>query len=83
MSRTLEIKQPLPELPCPLCGGLLRARDGQITPSKSWSDCLRRCPRCRVGYSNARRNPTILFDDPGLNVPPEVRGGVSKPWNSP
>jgi hypothetical protein len=29
-----------------------------------------------VGISNARRNPTIIFDDPRLNVPEEFRDGV-------
>jgi hypothetical protein len=44
--------------------------------AENWLDCHRRCSICRVGVSNARRNPTILFDDPRLNVPHGVRDGI-------
>ena len=70
------IRRPLPEVGCPLCGDILRAGPGEAVAPASWRDCLRRCPECEVGVSNARSRPTVLFNDPRLNVPQEVRDGV-------
>ena len=66
----------LPEMGCPACGSILRPRPGAAIAPTTWRDCLRRCLRCELGLSNARINPTVLFNDPRMNVPPEVRGGV-------
>jgi hypothetical protein len=76
MTETYRIRRPLPHVACPLCGTVLQACPGRIVSAENWLDCHRRCSICRVGISNARRNPTIIFDDPRLNVPHEVRNGV-------
>jgi hypothetical protein len=55
---------------------MLRARPGERVRAENWLDCLRRCEGCRVGVSNAMSNPTIIFDDPRLNIPEEVLDGV-------
>jgi len=44
--------------------------------SSTFQSCLRKCPGCRVGYSNARNNPTLIWEDPLFNVPASVRKGV-------
>ena len=67
---------PLPAIPCPLCGTVLEEGPGEALPPATWLDCLRRCPLCEVGLSNNLNNPTVIFNDPRMNVPPEVRGGV-------
>lgn len=50
-------------------------RGGAPTAS-DYASCLRKCPACRVGYSNARSNPTLIHEDPIANVPPEVHIGA-------
>ncbi len=67
---------PLPSIPCPLCGTILEEGPGEALPPATWRDCLRRCPLCEVGFSNSPNAPTLIFNDPRMNVPPEVRGGV-------
>src|SRR5690242_92976 len=76
MKQQNTVERLLPALSCPVCGELLRARPGRRVRPATWRDCLRRCTDCRAGYSNARTGPTVLFDDPRMNVPAEVRGGV-------
>lgn len=70
------IGRTLPEMGCPACGSILHPRPGAAIAPTTWRDCLRRCLRCELGLSNARINPTVLFNNPRMNVPPEVRGGV-------
>jgi hypothetical protein len=70
------IGRALPKMGCPACGSILHPRPGAAIVPTTWRDCLRRCPDCELGLSNARINPTVLFNDPRMNVPPEVRGGV-------
>ena len=72
----IAIGRTLPQMGCPACGNILHPRPGAAIAPATWRDCLRRCLRCRVGLSNARNNPTVLFDDPRMNVPPQVQGGV-------
>lgn len=73
---TSRIKQVLPEVGCPNCGDILKPGPGVAIASTSWRDCLRRCLECELGFSNAYTNPTTLFSDPRMNIPPKVRGGV-------
>ena len=61
---------------CPICGDKLLADIGMVVAPSNWTDCLRRCPKCELGFSNAWSNPTILYNDPRMNVPQEVRGEV-------
>jgi hypothetical protein len=66
----------LPEIACPKCSDMLRAQVGDVVAPASWLDCLRRCSKCEMGFSNARSNPTIIFNNPLLNIPTEVDDGV-------
>jgi hypothetical protein len=63
-------------LRCPRCHCVLAARPGLRRRVSSYDDCVRRCDRCGVGYSNARHGATIVFRDPLENLPLELRDGV-------
>lgn len=76
MRQNRSVRRPLRETSCPICGDKLQARPGSIVITQNWLDCLRRCSKCEVGISNARKTPTIIFNDPRLNIPAEVRDGL-------
>lgn len=61
---------------CPSCGVLVRAADGNLKTANCYADCLRKCEKCEVGFSNAKNGPTIIYLMPELNVPSQVREGV-------
>src|SRR5258707_15366643 len=72
----------LPSRRCPFCGSMLHPRalaDGEDQPRAAvlFTDCLRRCDSCRVGFSNARTvaSETVIHEDASGNVPIEVRDG--------
>lgn len=72
----------LPIRRCPKCGKRLAdAGIGPIAAPNGWTDCLRRCKRCWVGFSNNPDNPTILFGKPTDNIPEEVRSGTMETLN--
>lgn len=77
MKSSITMKQALPEIACPNCGGTLLPLPGEAIAPKTWHDCLRQCSKCKLGLSNARTNPTVLFGDPRMNIPEEVRGRAS------
>ena len=76
MTSGIAITRTLPELGCPACGDILRPGPGAAIAPATWQDCLRRCSKCELGLSNAPINPTVLFNDPRMNLPQEVRVGV-------
>jgi hypothetical protein len=76
MSIGMTIRRTLAAMSCPICDRVLQEFPEEAVAPTNWLDCLRRCPRCEVGFSNARTNPTTLFNDPRMNVPEQVRGGV-------
>lgn len=49
---------------------------GGTPVATGYSDCLRRCLTCGLGFSNARSNPTLIYEDPVNNVPDQVRPGA-------
>jgi len=51
---------------------------GQPKTVKTYSDCVRRCDRCGVAVSNSRNDPTLIFRDPLMNVPGEVRKSLDR-----
>ena len=67
----------LPASDCPVCGrpmtGRTHLEGSRIRAAAKYSDCHRRCTVCRVGYSNATTNPTLIYSDSLSNVPLEVR----------
>ena len=66
----------LPEVACPTCRSRIAANDGEIRAATKYSDCLRRCEKCGIGFSNGISNPTLIYLHPEHNVPEQVRNGV-------
>lgn len=74
----------LPRLTCLTCGAsvdsgpFVPAVNGSAQTAHTYADCLRRCERCGVGYSNARSETgaVLIHRNPACNVPEEVRDGV-------
>ncbi len=71
----MTLHQPLPQLRCPRCQNDLGT--GVATKvAKRYSDCVRFCEPCGIGFSNARVSPTTIFRVVTDNVPEQVREGV-------
>ncbi len=52
----------LPKIRCPQCGKYMtEAKAREIPPAITYRDCLRRCPACRIGASNAKNPAKIKF----------------------
>jgi hypothetical protein len=66
----------LPEVTCPRCRSIIAARDGEIKAATKYLECLRRCDKCGIGFSNATSSPTLIYLYPEHNVPEQVRGGI-------
>jgi len=58
---------------CPLCGESISPKIGIPKITTSYSDCLRRCEKCEVGFSNSKINPTIIYKNHHKNVPALLR----------
>lgn len=65
-------------LTCPVCGSELHPVEGRPIPASRFSDCLRRCEVCGVGFSNSSSNQTRIYRDPLHNIPEQVRAGVEE-----
>ena len=68
----------LPVLACPSCGSDVTQSTGELKRAGRYSDCLRRCKRCGIGFSNARHSATRIYQDPEMNVPEQSRGGIAE-----
>jgi hypothetical protein len=76
---TARPQTPLPTLDCPLCKHRMTndsPRVGRRMPARSFGACLRRCPACKVGFSNTPTAPTLIHEDPTGNVPAQVRKDI-------
>lgn len=52
----------LPKLRCPGCGKALGPVSAKVVPpANKFEDCLRRCPRCRIGATNAKNPAKVKF----------------------
>ena len=52
----------LPKLRCPNCGkGMGPIKAKEVPPANTYDECLRRCPRCRIGATNAKSFAKIKF----------------------
>lgn len=69
----------LPRLRCPACGkamGPVKAKE--VPPANKFEDCLRQCPRCRIGASNAKNPAKVKYiyadttpaENPAADAPP-------------
>lgn len=63
----------LTEIKCPSCGELIFPRNGIIKSASSYNDCLRRCEKCQIGFSNSKNNPIIIYNKYFENVPELLR----------
>jgi len=66
----------LPNVVCPRCQSTIVARDAEVKAATQYSECLRRCEKCGVGFSNASSSPTVVYQHPEQNVPEQVRDSV-------
>jgi hypothetical protein len=65
----------LPSLRCPGCGKNIAAVTvHSIPPAVTYDDCLRRCPECKIGATNAKNPAKIKYiqaDKPQDTNPPQ------------
>jgi hypothetical protein len=66
----------LPNVPCPKCQSAIIATIGEIRAATKYSDCLRRCEKCGIGFSNGINRPTLIYLSPEHNVPEQVRNAI-------
>jgi len=63
----------LTSIECPNCGELIYPQKGNIKITNSYNDCLRRCERCEIGFSNSKSKPTIIYNNYFENIPELLR----------
>lgn len=66
---------------CPSCDMVLYLRYEIKKSACSYADCLRCCQKCGIGFSNAHRNPTIIYQNYTDNVPKKLRKGLEDTLN--
>lgn len=59
----------LDKIKCPSCGEFVFPINGEIKITNSYNDCLRRCEKCEIGFSNSKNNPTVIYKNYIDNVP--------------
>ena len=63
----------LPKIRCPQCGkGMGPVTAQVIPPANTFEDCLRRCPRCNIGATNAKNPAKVKYirADTPQDLPP-------------
>lgn len=61
----------LPKLRCPNCGKAMGPVTADIIPpANTFEDCLRRCPKCMIGATNAKNPAKVRYIQGEL--PPEL-----------
>lgn len=63
----------LTKIKCPNCGELIFPKNGIIKTANSYDDCLRRCEKCEIGFSNSKNNPTVIYKNHFENIPELLR----------
>jgi hypothetical protein len=66
----------LPQVTCPSCGAILHALQGVLKSASCYEDCLRKCEKCEVAFSNGKTKATVIYRNPEQNVPAEARDGI-------
>ncbi|KAB8153701.1 hypothetical protein EZY14_010775 [Kordia sp. TARA_039_SRF] len=66
----------LSRIKCPSCGEVVSPKEEVKKRASSYDDCLRRCEKCEVGFSNSNNKPTIIYKNYLHNVPELVREGL-------
>lgn len=59
----------LQKMKCPKCGDFIEIKKGYPKRASSYFDCLRRCEKCQLGFSNSKNRPTLIFKDLRNNIP--------------
>jgi len=72
----------LPKIKCPNCGELIFSTTGIIKSAYSYNDCLRRCEKCEIGFSNSKNNPTVIYNKYYENIPKLLRQGLDTSLNN-
>ena len=63
------------DLKCPNCGRIM-AKDLSIkegSRSTSFEKCIRRCNDCKIGYSNSKDKPTLIYKDYLKSIPEKYK----------
>ena len=59
----------LQNINCPKCSTMIISQSGIPQKASSYDDCLRKCMKCNLGYSNAKTNPTLIYKYYKDNIP--------------
>jgi len=59
----------LPSIICPKCKRSVSPINGIRIKTSSYDDCLRICNICKIGFSNAKNNPTVIYKNYLENIP--------------
>ena len=65
----------LPRLRCPGCGKAMGpVNANNVPPANTYKDCLRRCPRCGIGATNAKNPAKVKYihAEPSPDIPPQT-----------
>lgn len=66
----------LDKIKCPQCGELINPKNEPIKPAYSYNSCLRICEKCELGFSNSRKNPTVIYKSHLNNIPELLRQDI-------
>ena len=69
-------------LKCPKCGEFIIPKHGIYKTTASYSDCLRSCDKCEIGFSNAKNKPTIIYKNHHHNIPDLLRQDLDNSLNN-
>jgi hypothetical protein len=72
----------LTKIKCPGCGEFIFPNNGTIKTTNSYNDCLRRCEKCEIGFSNSQNNPTVIYKNYSHNVPELLRQNLDFSLNN-
>ncbi|MBC5842622.1 hypothetical protein H8R23_14505 [Flavobacterium sp. F-380] len=66
----------LQNIECPKCDTIIISQIGLPKKASSYDDCLRKCVKCNLGYSNAKTNPTLIYKYYKDNIPELLRQDI-------
>lgn len=72
----------LDKVKCPSCGELVAPINGAIKAASSYDDCLRRCEKCGIGFSNSKNNPSVIYKNYLDNIPELLQNGLEITLNN-
>ena len=72
----------LDKVKCPSCGELVAPINGAIKAARSYDDCLRRCEKCGIGFSNSKNNPSVIYKNYLDNIPELLQNGLEITLNN-